>query len=72
MGRFFKRAKAGGDTAEGLRPRMTPLSCAAIGRLPSRMPVIIRSHEGSGENVTRLLGVGDKIGGLFLRKMIRD
>jgi hypothetical protein len=34
--------------AKGLRPPGTPLLPAAIGRLPSRMPVIIRSHEGSG------------------------
>ena len=33
--------------AKGLRPRWIPLSKAAIGRLPSRMPVIIRSHESS-------------------------
>ena len=38
-----KRAKARRDMAEGLRPPPIPLSTAAIGRLPSRMPVIIRS-----------------------------
>jgi hypothetical protein len=55
---LFKRAKARRDMAEGLRPPRAPLPLAAIGRPLSRMPVIIRSHESSGESVTRLLRAG--------------
>ena len=47
--------------AKGLRPRPAPLLSAAIGRLLSRMPVIIRSHESSGAIVHEVLGVGIKI-----------
>ena len=44
--------------AKGLRPQWIPLPKAAIGRLPSRIPVIIRSHESSGAIVHEVLGVG--------------
>jgi hypothetical protein len=40
---------------------MTPLPRAAIGRLLSRMPVIIRSHEGSADKITVYWGWGIKI-----------
>jgi hypothetical protein len=46
--------------AKGLRPLKAPLPSAAIGRLPSRMPVCTRSHEGSTDKITDALGVGDK------------
>jgi hypothetical protein len=50
--------------AKGLRPLWVTEPKAAIGRLLSRMPVIIRSHEGSGDKITDGLGVGDKNSGL--------
>ena len=54
----LKRAKARRDMAEGLRPPPIPLSTAAIGRLLSRMPVIIRSHEGSPDIMREDAGWG--------------
>jgi hypothetical protein len=50
--------------AKGLRPPTIPLSPAAIGRLLSRMPVIIRSHEGSAVKISEVWGGGDKMGDL--------
>ena len=55
------RVGAGGNMAEGLCPPEEPPP-AAIGRLPSRMPVIIRSHEGSagimGEDAGAWMEIG--------------
>ena len=64
MGRSFGRAKAGGNMAEGLRPPEEPPP-AAIGRLPSRMPVIIRSHEGSACIMGQERRAWMEIGALF-------
>jgi hypothetical protein len=61
LSRLFARAGArgarwsagrpGGTWLRELRPPKTPLPSAAIGRLLSRMPVIIRSHESSGTSM---------------------
>ena len=59
-GPLVQSAKARRDMAEGLRPQRVTEPEAAIGRTPSRMPVIIRSHEGSAWNVIPVAGVGDK------------
>jgi hypothetical protein len=56
--------------AEGLRPPQVTEPETAIGRLPSRMPVIIRSHEGSAGKYARVLRGGDEMIVLFLRKII--
>jgi hypothetical protein len=42
--------------AKGLCPLRVTEPKAAIGRPPSRMPVIIRSHEGSGVSMMEDVG----------------
>ena len=46
--------------AKGLRPPQVTEPKAAIGRLPSRTPVIIRSHEGSAGIMREEWGAGIK------------
>jgi hypothetical protein len=52
--------------AKELRPPEEPLPPAAIGRPPSRIPVIIRSHEGSQHNVGANQRAGIKYAQFFV------
>jgi hypothetical protein len=67
---FSKRAKARRDMAEGLRPPWIPLSKTAIGRLLSRMPVIIRSHESSGASMAQETAAGINSFSLAVKPLI--